>query len=374
MSLYTEANSQKIKYINSSVLQYAKSRNYDFGTDNRGNTSNLSKFISHRIILEYDLINEVLGRHEFERVEKFVQEIFWRIYWKGWLELRPRVWHDFVNFETTVNGDVLEKALAGSTGIQCFDDWISEIKQTNYLHNHTRMWFASIWIFTLKLPWQIGAKFFLEQLLDGDAASNTLSWRWVAGLQTKGKHYLARASNIYKFSNARYPNTQVNESASPIEEPQNYDVQPNLLKTKERQSNSHLLVFENDLHFKTRKEIYLKYSKIYLLNLDNRKRKIPLSKNVMSFKDSALISFQEIFPNSEILTCGFERIAKELKSIDVVYPFIGENLDYIQNLSVKYNFDISYLYRKEDNLCTSFCNKGFFNFKNNIPEILELIK
>jgi hypothetical protein len=94
----------------------------------------------------------------------------------------------------------------------------------------------------------------------------------------------------------------------------------------------------------------------------------------MSFKDSALISFQEIFPNSEILTCGFERIAKELKSIDVVYPFIGENLDYIQNLSVKYNFDISYLYRKEDNLCTSFCNKGFFNFKNNIPEILELIK
>ena len=56
MSLYTEANSQKIKYINSSVLQYAKSRNYDFGTDNRGNTSNLSKFISHRIILEYDLI------------------------------------------------------------------------------------------------------------------------------------------------------------------------------------------------------------------------------------------------------------------------------------------------------------------------------
>jgi hypothetical protein len=236
------------------------------------------------------------------------------------------------------------------------------------------MWFASIWIFTLKLPWQIGAKFFLEQLLDGDAASNTLSWRWVAGLQTKGKHYLARASNIYKFSNARYPNTQVNESASPIEEPQNYDVQPNLLKTKERQSNSHLLVFENDLHFKTRKEIYLKYSKIYLLNLDNRKRKIPLSENVMSFKDSALISFQEIFPNSEILTCGFERIAKELKSIDVVYPFIGENLDYIQNLSVKYNFDISYLYRKEDNLCTSFCNKGFFNFKNNIPEILELIK
>ena len=63
------------------------------------------------------------------------------------------------------------------------------------------MWFASIWIFTLGLPWQKGAEFFMKHLLDGDAASNTLSWRWVGGLQTKGKHYLAQSWNISKFLN-----------------------------------------------------------------------------------------------------------------------------------------------------------------------------
>jgi deoxyribodipyrimidine photo-lyase len=66
---------------------------------------------------------------------------------------------------------------------------VQELVETGYLHNHARMWFASIWIFTLRLPWELGADFFLRHLLDGDAASNTLSWRWVAGLHTKGKHY-----------------------------------------------------------------------------------------------------------------------------------------------------------------------------------------
>ena len=58
------------------------------------------------------------------------------------------------------------------------------------------MWFASIWIFTLELPWQLGAEFFMQHLYDGDAASNTLGWRWVAGVQTQGKHYLASEWNL----------------------------------------------------------------------------------------------------------------------------------------------------------------------------------
>jgi deoxyribodipyrimidine photo-lyase len=90
----------------------------------------------------------------------------------------------------------LEAALDGRTGIAGFDDWARELVATGYLHNHARMWFASIWIFTLRLPWELGAAFFYEHLLDGDVASNTLSWRWVAGLQTPGKTYVARADNI----------------------------------------------------------------------------------------------------------------------------------------------------------------------------------
>ena len=92
----------------------------------------------------------------------------------------------------------------GATAIEPFNDWVRELKETGYLHNHARMWFASIWIHTLELPWYLGADFFLKHLLDGDEAVNTLSWRWVAGLHTKGKTYLARASNIEKYTNGRY--------------------------------------------------------------------------------------------------------------------------------------------------------------------------
>jgi deoxyribodipyrimidine photo-lyase len=92
------------------------------------------------------------------------------------------------------------EATEGRTGIVAFDYWARELVETGYLHNHARMWFASIWIFTLKLEWELGADFFLRHLADGDAASNTLSWRWVAGLHTKGKHYLARAENIARYT------------------------------------------------------------------------------------------------------------------------------------------------------------------------------
>ncbi|MEM8657814.1 MAG: FAD-binding domain-containing protein, partial [Pseudomonadota bacterium] len=85
-------------------------------------------------------------------------------------------------------------------------------------HNHTRMWFASIWIFTLQLPWQLGADLFLRHLLDGDPASNTLSWRWVGGLHTVGKTYLARADNIRKFTNGRFDPKGLARAALPLEE------------------------------------------------------------------------------------------------------------------------------------------------------------
>ena len=75
------------------------------------------------------------------------------------------------------------------------------------------MWFASIWIHTLELQWELGADFFLKHLLDGDPASNTLSWRWVAGIHTKGKMYLADENNIKKFTLDRFkPQNKLNQS------------------------------------------------------------------------------------------------------------------------------------------------------------------
>ena len=111
---------------------------------------------------------------------------------------------------------IIKNAIEGKTNIECFNQWVIELKENNYLHNHTRMWFASIWIFTLELPWQLGAEFFMQHLYDGDAASNTLGWRWVAGVQTQGKHYLASEWNIKKFTNNRFQNIKLNENAPPI--------------------------------------------------------------------------------------------------------------------------------------------------------------
>ncbi len=188
---------------------YASGRNTDNGPDGKPHVSLLSPYLRHRLITEREVVTAVLNRHSLAAAEKYVQEVLWRTYWKGWLEMRPFVWSGFVTArdearETFPNARAIAAAERGETGIEGFDDWAKELVETGYLHNHARMWFASIWIFTLRLPWTLGADFFLRHLIDADAASNTLSWRWVAGLQTAGKTYLATADNIAKYTGGRF--------------------------------------------------------------------------------------------------------------------------------------------------------------------------
>jgi len=168
----------------------------------------LSPYLRYRLLTEDEVIAAALAHHGPDAASKFVQEVAWRTYWKGWMELRPAVWDRFLAERDAARGGDLMRAVAeaeaGATGIEGFDDWARELVQHGYLHNHARMWFASIWIFTLRLPWVLGADFFLRHLLDADPASNTLSWRWVAGLQTPGKTYLATADNIARYTAGRY--------------------------------------------------------------------------------------------------------------------------------------------------------------------------
>jgi len=206
--------------------RYAADRN--FVRPGHPNISRLSPWVQKRLLLEAEIVAAARDRWSFESVEKFVQEVYWRTYWKGWLEHRPEAWSRWVDAVPRLRDSLsaerrstLEAALAGRTGIAGFDDWARELVTTGYLHNHARMWFASIWIFTLKLPWELGAAFFYEHLLDGDVASNTLSWRWVAGLQTPGKTYVARADNIAHYTDGRHvPQTsQLAGAAFAITEP-----------------------------------------------------------------------------------------------------------------------------------------------------------
>jgi len=371
-NIFDRAEKELNNFIQKDILSYSKNRNYDFGPERRSNVSVLSKYISHRVINEYDVIGSALSSYPLSKIEKYIQEVFWRIYWKGWLEHRPMVWSDYLSFTYSDNNNTdYNNAIEGTTGIACFDSWVAELKDKNYLHNHTRMWFASIWIFTLNLPWQLGANFFMRHLFDGDSASNTLSWRWVAGLQTVGKHYLATASNISKYTNNKFEPKNLNEDASPLTDNKIYNVQ-DINYTNTEQSSDSLIMFDNDLSLRDNEHLLGKYKYIYLIHLPNESRCIKLSDNVINFKYAVLKDFSDIYTNSEILNGGdIKKVIDANQNIDVIYPCIGENLSFLE----KHNDDkkLNYIYRYEDLFCWKYAKKGFFNFKKNIPLIIERV-
>ena len=203
---------------------YAEGRNLDPGPGEPGAVSRLSPYLRHRVISEAEVVDAVLQAQGPAGADKFIQEVLWRTYWKGWLEMRPSTWSRFLETrdrqrDGLADWRALDDAEAGRTGVEGFDDWARELAQTGYLHNHARMWFASIWIFTLRLPWALGADLFLRRLVDADPASNTLSWRWVAGLQTPGKTYLATRENIARFTGGRFAPSGLATEAPPRVEP-----------------------------------------------------------------------------------------------------------------------------------------------------------
>ena len=360
-------------FVEQNLFEYSRLRNFDYGPNNRSNISCLSPYITHGVISELEVIKKSLNKFSFSKNEKFIQEVLWRTYWKGWLELKPAVWTDYLNElkkireEFKDNADY-KKAIEGNTNIECFNEWVNELKENNYLHNHARMWFASIWVFTLELPWQLGAEFFMKHLYDGDAASNTLGWRWVAGIQTQGKNYLASEWNIKKFTNNRFNNIKLNENAAPKTSNKTYSALKPEFNNPQKLVGGNLLIFENSLSFELSDFKDQKFKKIFLVSNKNENRTIKLSEKLMTFK-SQLIEDQkkrlkEKSIDSEIIDLS------EIHSLNEtsygLYPTVGENLDFINTNNLK----IEFLYRKLDQFSWQYCNKGFFNFKNYIPKII----
>ena len=359
-------------FVENNLLEYSKLRNFDFGPDNRSNISCLSPYITHGIINELEVIDKSLKKFSFVKNEKFIQEVLWRTYWKGWLELRPNVWSDYLIELNKLRNEFKDNqnyidAIEGKTNLECFNQWVNELKENNYLHNHARMWFASIWIFTLELPWQLGAELFIQHLYDGDPASNTLGWRWVAGIQTQGKHYLASEWNIQKFTNNRFQNIKLNENAPPKISEKTYTIIKQDFNNPQNIEEKNLLIFENNLSFEITDFKENKFKKIYIISNENENRSIKLSEKLLKFK-SLLIEDQKKRLKDKSINCEIIDIS-EIKNIEnyySLYPTIGENLDYLNSNNLK----IDFLYRNLDQLAWQYCNKGFFNFKNYIPKII----
>ena len=207
--------------------RYAATRNTDHGNGREPSTSALSPYLRRRLLTEEEVVAAALEAHGRRGAERFIEEVAWRSYFKGHLETRPSIWTDHrrqvdeAREMVERNGGLRRaytEAVTGRTGIEGFDDWASELVENGWLHNHARMWFASIWMFTLRLPWALGADFFMRHLLDGDPASNTLSWRWVAGLHTRGKAYAAKADNIARHTEGRFRPVGLNENVQALTE------------------------------------------------------------------------------------------------------------------------------------------------------------
>ena len=368
-----KAINQLNNFVENNLGEYSKLRNFDFGPEKRSNISCLSPYITHGIINEKEVIQKSLNKFSFSKNEKFIQEVLWRTYWKGWLELRPNVWADYLVELNQIKNEfqdnqVYLSAIEGKTNIDCFNVWVNELKENNYLHNHTRMWFASIWIFTLELPWQLGAEFFMQHLYDGDAASNTLGWRWVAGVQTQGKHYLASEWNIKKFTNNRFKNIKLNENAPPKISEKSYQIVKRDFNNPQNIEEKNLLIFENNLSFEITDFKDNNFNKIYLVSNKNGNRSIKLSEKVMKFK-SLLIEDQEKRLKDQSINCQAIDISEitNIENCYGLYPTVGENLDFINSNNLK----IDFLFRNLDQLAWQYCKKGFFNFKNYIPKIVS---
>ena len=376
---YTAALDRLTRFLPEAGRNYAARRNYD----DRGGVSVLSPYIRHRIITEDDVLRATLARHSPQAAEKFVQEVFWRTYWKGWLELRPTIWASYqsdlraaLNRVQTESGlrQEWEAACKGGTGIDCLDHWAKELAATGYLHNHARMWFASIWIFTLRLPWALGADFFLRHLIDGDPASNTLSWRWVGGLQTQGKTYLARADNIAKYTEGRFrPNglaTHAPALDGPPTPPPGPVPQSDAIETNKRTG---LLLTEEDL---SPGWLLDRITPVATARVQTTAQRSPLAVSplVTDFVSAAMTNCTQRFadrmgPITELSPNGIRQWAAEhdLEQVVTAYAPTGPTADALRGTALQR------IIRPYDSRAWPCATHGFFRFKDQIPKLLSTI-
>ncbi|MEM1376354.1 MAG: FAD-binding domain-containing protein [Pseudomonadota bacterium] len=374
---------------------YRNERNIDYGPDRRTNVSALSPWVRHRLVTEEEICARVLQDFALSSTEKFIQEVMWRTYWKGWLELRPSAWALYeADLQTALevaeaNGAIrrdYHAGIEGRTGIDCFDAWAKELVETGYLHNHARMWFASIWIFTLQLNWTLGADFFYRHLLDGDPASNTLSWKWVAGLQTLGKHYVARASNIRKFTDGRFNPKGLNELAEPL--PGEPHGKPDVLEpTRPLPSgqNAFLLFTEDDGRAEE-----LSYGRNTIVagaswDLSGARSDLELGEQLKTFTNGALEDARkrctahfdcefESFEGADAIEAIIQAItSSSAKTVLAPYTPTGHARPHVMKLAAKLRSEDIEFYevrRDWDNRAWPNSTKGFFPFKEKIPNLL----
>lgn len=181
-------------------VKYAKTRNFL-----NGHITYLAPYISRGVLSLKQVLDSILKKgYKLYESEKLIQELAWREYYQRiWQSKNNLIWEDLKQPQNDVAHQKMLFALQNAqTGIDVIDDAIQHFYQSGYLHNHLRMYIASIACNIGKAYWLEPSKWMYYHLLDGDIASNNCSWQWVAGAFSSKKYY-CNQENINKYTNTK---------------------------------------------------------------------------------------------------------------------------------------------------------------------------
>jgi deoxyribodipyrimidine photo-lyase len=182
--------------------EYARSRN-----SLNGAVTCLSPYLTHGFVSVPEVLEGVRSQHRVSPQDKLVFELGWREYYRHVWQHRGngifKSLHEGVLPEEAYTHEIPLDILSGCTGVPAIDMSVQTLYSTGYLHNHARMWLASYMVHLRKVHWRAGADWLYGHLLDGDLASNHLSWQWVAGTGSH-KPYLFNAENVARYAPAAW--------------------------------------------------------------------------------------------------------------------------------------------------------------------------
>jgi|688.fasta_scaffold55880_2 deoxyribodipyrimidine photo-lyase len=339
----------RIKAIN--PTKYAQTRNF---LD--GEATYLSPYFTAGVISLKEVYDQILTISDQSKSEKLIMELAWREYFQRvWENKKDKIWTDLKNpasnlrlqppktLQKTPNGYkiILPKSiLEQKTGILAIDNQLKELQLSGYMHNHARMWLASIVCNLAGLHWEAPSRWLYYNLLDGDLASNTLSWQWVAGTFSS-KKYFANQENLNKYSKTHQTQTFLDKT---YQELTNLTKIPNeLLELSEIEIKTDLDYFQklfepkSILDSKKVLEIDPKQP-IFLFHPYNLNPRIPTDKYCLKI----LIMDPEYFKSYPISNKRLDFIADLTKEIPQIQVFIGspEELARFTDIQTTFNQNI----------------------------------
>lgn len=312
-------------------INYAKTRNFI-----DGDISKISPFISRGVISTKYILDSIIKRgYTYEESEKFIQELAWRDYYQQiWIDKKEKINDDLKNKQEKVSNELISTAIINhSTGIEALDKGIQELYDVGYMHNHVRMYVASLCCNIAQSHWKLPSKWMYYHLLDADWASNTLSWQWIVGSFSNKKYY-ANQQNINTYCHTNQENTfldvEYDEFDSLSIPSKLNDYKELTLKTKLPEKSN--IIINDDLplliyNFYNLDPLWkqeINANRILLLE-PSFFEKYPSSSKVIDF----IIALSHNIPNIQLMVASFEELQNLYKGKKIVFKEHPTNSHYI---------------------------------------------